>query len=295
MDQALAQIIDGLRAGSPDLGGEPALVRQQFETMLATLPISPEFIFTREMLGQVPALRVDFPGARTDAALLYLHGGGYICGSANGYRTLAAQLARAVGVPAFAIDYRLAPEHPFPAALDDALEAYEGLCRQIRDPRRIVLAGDSAGGGLVLATLVALRQRKRLLPAAAVLISPWADLECQGESMKGLASRDPLLSEQALRVCASRYLAGSSGNNPLASPIHADLQGLPPLLVQVGSAEILLDDAIRVARAAGAAGTPVRLEVWPDMVHVWHALSSVLPAGMRAIEVAGQFMRSELR
>jgi acetyl esterase/lipase len=234
------------------------------------------------------------PGAADDAALFYLHGGAYVAGSAQGYRGLAAELGRAAGVRLFSADYRLAPEHPFPAAVDDGVAAYRALLDRGFDPSRLVVAGDSAGGGLTLAVLVALRDGGAPLPAAALLISPWADLGCDSESIAAKAVEDPALTAESLRASAARYLAGTDPRHPLASPCFADLTGLPPLLIQVGSAEILLDDAVRVARAAGAAGVDVRLEIWPQMIHVWHAFGFMLSAGRRAIAEAGTFLSARM-
>jgi epsilon-lactone hydrolase len=294
IDENLKQLVAGLRAGRPDFTVPPVEARAGFEAMLSTLPVAADVEISIANLGSVPGLRISTPGASTDAALLYLHGGAYIAGSAQGYRSLAAEIGRAAGLTTYAIDYRLAPEHRFPAAIDDAVTAYRELLKTGLGASRIVLAGDSAGGGLALATLVALRDQGIALPAAALLISPWADLACDGVSMESKADEDPSLSPAGLRATAAHYLGKALPQTPLASPIYADLSGLPPLLVQVGSAEILLDDAVRIARAAGVSGVSVRLEVWPDMVHVWHAFAFMLPAGRRAIEEAGSFLRSTM-
>ncbi|MCB2078158.1 MAG: alpha/beta hydrolase fold domain-containing protein [Novosphingobium sp.] len=290
----LEQLIAGLRAGGPDLAAPPEEARPAFEALLATLPVSLDLRFDPVSLGGVPGLRTVAPGSAEDRALLYLHGGGYVVGSAQGYRGLAAELARAAGATGFAIDYRLAPDHRFPIAIEDAVSAYAALIEHGFTPDRIALAGDSAGGGLALALLVALRDRDLPLPSAALLLSPWTDLACDSPSMTGKAAEDPSLNHQALRVCADRYRGDADVRTPLASPLHADLRGLPPLLIQVGSAEILLDDAVDTARAAGAAGTSVRLEIWPDMPHVWHAFAFILREGRDAIAVAGRFLADHL-
>jgi monoterpene epsilon-lactone hydrolase len=286
----LTQLIEGLRAGRPDFSVDPQAARANFEALLATLPVNADIRIEQEVLGGVPGLRATCPGVREDCALLYLHGGAYIAGSASGYRGLAAELGRAANMTVHAIDYRLAPEHPFPAAIEDAVIAYGALLQQGLPPERIVLAGDSAGGGLALATLVALRDRQISLPAACLLMSPWADLACEGRSIVSKAQEDPSLTPEGLRAAAMHYLGAAMPRAPLASPIHADLTGLPPLLIQVGSAEILLDDAVRIARAAGAAGVEVRLEIWPRMVHVWQAFAFMLTDGRRAIDQAGAFL-----
>lgn len=290
-DNELSQLIAGLRAGGPDLAAPPEEARAGFEALLATLPVAEDIRFTPETLGGVSGLRAETDGMTADAALLYLHGGAYVVGSAQGYRGLAAELGRAAGMTAHAIDYRLAPEHPFPAAIDDAVAAYRALLDQGIAAERIAIAGDSAGGGLTLAALVKLREAGLPLPACGLLLSPWADLACEGASITEKAAEDPSLNEAPLRITAAHYLNGADPRTPLASPIHADLRGLPPLFIQVGSAEILLDDAVRVARAAGAAGVSVRLDIWPDMVHVWHAFAFMLGAGRAAITDAGSFLR----
>jgi acetyl esterase/lipase len=266
-----------------------------FDAMLAQMPVSEDVAFAPDALANIPTLRITTPGAAGDSALLYLHGGGYIIGNAQGYRVLAADLGRAAGMTVFAVDYRLAPEHPFPAAVEDAVAAYQALIARGFDPARIVLAGDSAGGGLALAALVALRDRGAALPAAALLISPWADLACEGVSIEAKAAEDPSLTARGLRAAAAHYVREADLKSPLASPVYSNLAGLPPLLIQVGSAEILFDDALRVARAAGAAGVSVRLEVWSNMVHVWHAFAFMLREGRRAIDAAGRFLADHVR
>ncbi len=292
-DEEIAILVAQMREGDLDLGAPPAEARASFDALVSVIPVEDGFTFTEDHLGGIPDLVITGEGQSDKAALLYLHGGGYVVGSAHGYRGLAARLGRAAGVVAHAIDYRLAPENPMPAAVDDAVAAYKALVASGIAPSRIVIAGDSAGGGLTLATLVALRDAGEPLPAAGFLISPWADLDGDGASMKSKAAEDPSLTEQALHNCAAHY-AGTDTRNPVASPIHADLSGLPPLLIQVGSAEILYDDAIRVARAAGAVGTKVTLEVWPKMIHVWHAFAFLLTDGREAIEGAGAFMRAAI-
>ena len=291
-NETLEALIGALRAGDLDFAKPPAETRATFEAMLATIPVAGDLRFEADALAGLNALRIPAPGAAADVALLYLHGGAYISGSAQGYRNLAAELARASGATGFALDYRLAPEAPFPAAVDDAVAAYKALRARGFAANRIVLAGDSAGGGLALATLVALRNEGEALPAAALLISPWADLTCTAPSIAGKAADDPSLTGEGLRIAAAHYLNGADARAALASPVLADLSGLPPMLVQVGSAEILMDDALAVAAAAGRANAPVRLEIWPGMPHVWHAFAFMLPEGRQAIDAAGAFLRT---
>ena len=232
------------------------------------------------------------PGARGHAVLLYLHGGGYVIGSPRSHRHLAAALARAGGTRALLLDYRLAPEHPFPAALDDAVAAYGWLLAQGVDARRVVVAGDSAGGGLTVATLLALRDRALPLPAGAVCISPWVDLTCGGATYVSKAAVDPIVTRDGVAMMAKAYVGAGDPKAPLVSPLFADLRGLPPLLVHVGSDEVLLDDALGLAERARRAGVEVGLEEWPAMIHVWHWFQPMLEEADRAIANIGAFVRA---
>jgi acetyl esterase/lipase len=242
----------------------------------------------------VAAEWLDAPGARPDRAVLYLHGGGYVLGGVNSHRDMIARLSAAAGARALGIDYRLAPEHPFPAAVEDAVSAYRFLLEQGITPAHLAIAGDSAGGGLTAATLIALRDRKLPLPAAAALLSPWVDLEGSGESMNGGIADDPMVSKDLVAMMAPAYLNGVSAREPLAAPLHADLRGLPPLLIQVGRRELLLDDSTRFAQAARRAGVDVTLEVWPGMIHVWQIFASDLEEGREAIARIGEYLRARL-
>jgi len=229
------------------------------------------------------------------AVLLYLHGGGYVIGSPRSHRHLAVGIASAAGVRAFSLAYRLAPEHPYPAALDDAVAAYRWLLQSARvPPQRIVIAGDSAGGGLTLATLVALREAGDPLPAAAVCLSPWVDLTCNLPSCDPRRGPDAVIDHQVIRAMARAYMGRRSLRNPRASPLFADLRGLPPLLVQAGGDEALLDDARAIAIAASKAGLHTTLETWPRMIHVWHWYAPLLGEGRAAIDRIGEFMRTAL-
>jgi monoterpene epsilon-lactone hydrolase len=231
---------------------------------------------------------------RSDPAkvLLFLHGGGYCSGSIASHRGMVTAVGRAAGVRTLAVGYRLAPEHPFPAALDDARAAFDFLIAQGIAPDKIAVGGDSAGGGLTLALLTSLRAAEKPLPGCAWLVSPWVDLQMTGTSLAEKASVDPLIQKPYLEELASAYLAGFDPANPLVSPLHADLSGLPPMLVQVGSAETLLDDALRIARKAAMADVPLTLQVWPHMIHAWHLWAAQLQDGRRAIADAGAFIRA---
>jgi monoterpene epsilon-lactone hydrolase len=252
--------------------------------------VPPDVICEKVNAGGVDAEWIAAPGATADRVILYLHGGGYVVGSVKTHRAMISRIARASNARALAIDYRLAPEHPFPAAVEDATTAYRWLLAQGYKPGRIVIAGDSAGGGLTLAALLAIRDSKLPLPAGAVPISPWTDLEGTGESVRTRATRDVMVTQENLASSARDYYGAHDPRDPLVSPVHADFRGLPPMLIQVGDAEILLDDATRVAARAKAAGVQVELEVWDDMPHVWHVFAKLLPEGQEAIDKIGKFV-----
>jgi epsilon-lactone hydrolase len=230
--------------------------------------------------------------AAPDRAILYLHGGGYVMGSIETHRELAARLSKAAQARCLVIDYRLAPENPFPAAVDDSITAYRWLLAQGYKPDRIVIAGDSAGGGLAVSTLVALRDIGTPLPAAAVCISPWVDFEAEGESMSSRAAQDPLVTRDMILNLAKMYM-GEKGSlrEPLAAPINAYLNDLPPLFIQVGNSETLLDDSTRLADKAKEAGVDATLQIWDEMPHVWHLAAPILPEGQEAIDKIGEFVR----
>jgi epsilon-lactone hydrolase len=232
------------------------------------------------------------PDADRSKAMLYLHGGGYLIGSLDSHRHLAAEAGRAARCRTLAIDYRLAPEHPFPAAVDDAVAAYRFLLASGVHPGGIIIAGDSAGGGLVVAAMLAIRDAGLAQPACGWAISPWVDMEALGDSMASKAAIDPTVQKAGIRDMATQYLNGANPRAPLAAPIYADLRGLAPLLIQVGSAETLLDDAIRLAQVAGSADVAVDLQIWPEMIHVWHLYYPDLSAGRRAIAAGGEFVRA---
>jgi monoterpene epsilon-lactone hydrolase len=279
-----------LRDTDLGLAGPVDTARANFDAMLAGVPVDEDIAFEETTVGGVPGLVSSGADAQEGRTLLYLHGGAFAVGTAGGYRSLWSGLARAAGARGLGIDYRLAPEHPFPAAVDDALAAYRSLLDAGHDPSSIAVAGDSAGGGLVVSLLLAARDGGLPMPAAAVVLSPWTDLACAGDSMTSKAGEDLSLVTEDLVTLAGRYLGDADSANPLASPVHADLSGLPPLLIQVGSAEILLDDATRLASNAGAAGVRTTLEVWPGMPHVWPLFGFMLGEGREAVSSAGAFL-----
>tara|TARA_R110001592_G_scaffold362770_1_gene678159 strand:+ start:6899 stop:7783 length:885 start_codon:yes stop_codon:yes gene_type:complete len=226
-----------------------------------------------------------------DNVILYLHGGGYFMGSPATHRGLVGHLAHACGVRALSVDYRLAPEHPFPAALEDSLTVYQWVLDQGVLPKNIIIAGDSAGAGLALATLVSLRDNQKPLPAMALCISPWTDLALTGESIETCAEIDPYISNDQLKL-GSHYMGKNDAKLPLISPLYADLQGLPPLLVHVGTDEILLSDSTRLAEKAKAAGVDVTLKVWEHMWHDFHMWAPYLPEANSAIAEMAVFVKT---
>ena len=244
--------------------------------------------------GRVPCQWITAPDVPQDRLILYYHGGAYAACSPTTHQDLISRLSRASGAAVLGVDYRLAPEHPFPAAVDDSIAAYNWALDHGFEPSNIVLAGDSAGGGLVLSVMLAARDAGVPLPAAGVCFSPWVDLECTGESMAANDHLDDFIKYGGLSARAQSYLGGADPKHPWASALYADLTGLPPLLVHVGSAETLLDDSTRLVDVAGKAGVDVTLKIWDDMVHVWQAFASILPEGQQSIEESGAFIREKL-
>jgi acetyl esterase/lipase len=292
--EALSMIVQMLRAQRPLELPSVEQMRAGLEAMAQMAPLPPDVRLQAVDAGGVPGEWVEVADSERDRTVLYLHGGGYVIGSTRSHRDLVQRIARAARARVLSIDYRLAPEHPHPAAVEDALAAYRWLLASGVAASRVAIAGDSAGGGLTAATLVALRDAGDPLPAAAVLLSPWVDLEGLGESMRSKAEIDPMVQREALLRMAELYLGGQDPRTPLAAPLHADLHGLPPLLIQVGTAETLLDDSLRFAEKARAQGVEVILEPWEDMIHVWQAFAALLPEGQQAIERIGAFLRERI-
>lgn len=254
--------------------------------------VAPDVMVEPVTANGVRAEWTSTPGDTSDAAILYLHGGGYVIGSLDSHRHVASEAGRAAGCWTLALDYRLAPEHPFPAAVEDAVAGYRYLLGRGVKPGRIAIAGDSAGGGLVVAALVAIRDAGLPQPGCGWCISPWIDLEAIGGTMTSKSAADPTVQKPGILDMARMYLNGADPRSPLAAPLYADLAGLAPLLIQVGAAETLLDDAIRLAKLAGAADVHVDLQIWPEMIHVWHLYHPELKAGLRAIQAGGTFVRT---
>jgi monoterpene epsilon-lactone hydrolase len=281
-----------LRGGSP-VSRPGAAVRAELRGYERWILPPPRRTRTAEtVLGGVPASVIRADGAGAERQILFLHGGGYAAGAPALYRHITWRFAEASGARVVAPDYRLAPEHPFPAALDDALAVWRACVTDGVEAHRCAFVGDSAGGGLALALALKLRDLGEPLPGAIVAISPWTDLAITGTSAHPGAS-DPMLSADDLGPIAGQYLAGADARTPYASPLYGDPKGLPPTLVQVGSDEILFDDSARMAERMRKAGCDVTLEVWPRMPHVWHAFAPLLPEARQAIARVGDFIREK--
>lgn len=244
--------------------------------------------------GGVRAEWIVAPEAEKDRVILYFHGGGYVLGSIHSHRDMCERLSRAAKARVLALDYRLAPENPFPAAVEDARAAYRWLLAQGIQPSRIAIAGDSAGGGLTFACLLALKQHGDPMPACATPISPWVDLEGTGESMITCAEIDPMVHKSMIEAMGKTYVQNGELRNPLAAPLYGDLTGLPPLLIHVGERETLRDDAVRMAEKAKEAGVPCELDIAKGQIHVWHIFANKLDEGEEAIQKLGAFIRKHI-
>ncbi|PPQ30126.1 alpha/beta hydrolase [Rhodopila globiformis] len=257
--------------------------------------LAPDVSVQKVDAGGVPAEWTATPDADSAGAILYFHGGGYVIGSLDSHRHLAGEVGRASGTRTLAIDYRLAPEHPFPAPVQDAVISYRYLLDSGIAAKRIVLAGDSAGGGLVVGAMLAIREAGLALPAGGWCISPWVDMEAKGASFIDRAETDPTVQKATIEMMAQWYLGGANPRHPHAAPLYGDLRGLPPLLIQVGAVETLLDDSIALARKAAISDVMVNLQVWPEMIHVWPLFFPMLTAGRCAIADGGSFVRNLTR
>ncbi|HZU75302.1 MAG TPA: alpha/beta hydrolase fold domain-containing protein [Dehalococcoidia bacterium] len=289
--EALAQIVAMLR--TQQMPADVDLVAMRNSPRRQVVPLDADVTVEQVEIGGVPAEWVSVPNS-VDRAVLHFHGGGYCLGSPESHRQLGARLARAAAARVLLPDYRLAPEHPFPAAVDDAVAAYRSLLAQGVAPERLAVSGDSAGGGLAVALLLALREAGVRLPAAVALQSPWTDLTHSGDSIKTRAERDPMVPPSLLVKMADAYLAGAEATHPLASPLFGDLAGLPPMLIQVGTEEILFDDGARLADRARAAGVDVTFEPCEELFHVFQLMAQMLPEGQEAIERIGAFLQARL-
>jgi acetyl esterase/lipase len=281
-----------LRQGGLDTAGDVATLRAAFNELMAHVPVAPDIRQRPVEIGGVNAIEVTIENTTAENVILYFHGGVYVIGTAVATVPLVGDLARRTGAKVITLDYRLGPEHPYPAAVDDARAAYEGLLAQGIDPARIALAGESAGGGLVAATLLALRAAGTPLPSGGYLMSPYADLTLSGESLADRAELDPVLTPVGLRVRVPDYVAAADPADPLISPIFGDLHGLPPLLIQVGTHEVLLSDALRLAARAALSDVSVVLEVTPGVPHVFQGFVGLLDEAGVALDRAAAFLKT---
>jgi epsilon-lactone hydrolase len=269
--------------------------RARIEEVGAVWPVADDISLTPIEIDGLPAEWSEAPGADRESALLFFHGGGYCSGSILSHRRLVTEAGRAAGVRTLAVGYRLAPEHPFPAAFDDALTAWRFLLRQGLEAGRIAVGGDSAGSGLTIALINRLRAAGEASPSCAWLISPWTDLTLSGETLATKDAVDPLIHEPYLAELTAAYLAGGvAADDPRVSPLFSELEGFPPTLIQVGSAETLLSDSARLAARLGEADVRVTLEIWPHMIHAWPLWNAHLEEGRRALAGAGAFIRRGL-
>ncbi|KAB0266126.1 alpha/beta hydrolase [Microvirga brassicacearum] len=294
MDQSEIEAVRALLSSKPRPVGW-AERRQRLDEVGSVWPVAEDIRLEQVDVDGVPGEWSIAPESDAARVLLFFHGGGYCSGSILSHRRLVTEAGRAAGIRTLAIAYRLAPENPFPAAVDDALAAWRFLRRQGVEARHIALGGDSAGGGLTLALIGRLQKDREELPACAWLLSPWTDLTMSGSTLATKDSVDPIIHGGYLHELADAYLPGGiDRRDPRVSPLYADLAGLPPTLIQVGSDETLLEDATRFVTAAGAADVAVTLEVWPYMIHAWPLWNAHLEPGRRALAKAGAFMRQYL-
>lgn len=295
MSQSQLQALHELLRHSPlDFGADVVEMRAVFHELISHRALAPDVRTGKAVLGGVLCLEVA-AGERTGpGTLLYFHGGAYAVGSAADSVGLVSDISRRAGALAYTVEYRLAPENPYPAAVDDALAAYRGLVAAGVDPASVAVVGESAGGGLAVALLLRIRDARLPMPACAAVLSPWADMTMSSSSLAGKDQVDPALSADALEVRARSYLAGTDPAVPCASPALADLRGLPPLLIQVGSAEILLDDAVRLAARAASDDVAVTLEVVPGAPHVFQGFAGALDEADAALDRVGAFLCAQL-
>jgi epsilon-lactone hydrolase len=295
MSQEQRDALDTLfRTGPLDIGSDHLQQRDVFTRMLTSRPLPDDVILTPGTLGGVPTLEVGIDGVTPEGTLLWFHGGFYVFGSARTSAALASNLARRTRTRVISVNYRLAPEHPYPAALEDALNAYRALLADTasREPGRIAVVGESAGAGLATALLVSAREQHLAMPSAGVLFSPYADLTLSGATMTTKAAVDPSFTPEAIAVRMKDYVGAADPADPRISPVFSDLRGLPPLLIQAGSNEVLLDDAVRLAARAATDDVPVALEVTPGVPHLFQAFAAILQEGEAALQRASEFLHT---
>ncbi len=280
--EAVRAILAQLGEGAPE---NPSWEERRtgYEAAGANMPMAEGVASETIELGGVSGIKLIPDTVKQGRTLLYFHGGGYCIGSPIGHKSMVSHIAAALQAETYSMDYRMAPEAPFPAAVDDALVSYKALLDQGVDPKKIAISGDSAGGGLTLACALSVRDAGLPQPACLMPISPWVDLTNNGWSYGVKAESDPMITKENISEFAATYLAGTDAKTPLASPIFADLKGLAPILIQVGSEECLLSDAVTLSERAGAALVPVQLEIWSEMIHVWHFFHAFLTDARTAI------------
>jgi monoterpene epsilon-lactone hydrolase len=290
-----AETIDAiLRQSAFPVDSDVAEQRRLLRAAVSAQPLPEDVTVTAAALGGIPTAEITVDGIEPSHVVLYFHGGVYVIGDAFLAADLASQVGRRTGAKVISVDYRLAPEHPYPAAVDDALAAYEALLHNGTSPSDIVFAGESAGGGLAVVTMVNARDHGVPLPAGAYVMSPYADLTLAGTTMETKREVDPLFTRELLQARVTDYTAGQDASLGLISPIFADLSGLPPLMIQAGSHELLLDDAVRLAGQAAAADVEVVLDITPGVPHVFQAYSAILDEAAAALDRAGRFLSAHL-
>jgi epsilon-lactone hydrolase len=282
-----------LRSGQIDADADVPTLRAAFAGFTAQVPVPSDVQQQPKTIGGVDCLEVNTPDADADRVILYFHSGVYVIGSAASTVPLVSDLARRTAASAITVDYRLAPENPYPAALDDAQAVYEGLLADGLKPHQIALAGESAGGGLAAALLLRLREQGATMPCCALLLSPYADLTLSGESMSSKKALDPLLSPESLRLRVPDYVGDADPADPLISPIFGDLHGLPPLLIQAGTHEVLLSDALRLTARAAVDDVPVTLQITPGVPHVFQTFAALLDEASVALDHASNFLKAQ--
>jgi epsilon-lactone hydrolase len=290
-EQQKADLDAMLRHGTLDLTADLATLRPSFEELMRYVPIAEDVRRTEIDLGGVGAVDVSIEGAASADVILYFHGGVYVIGSAGATVPLVANIARRTNAKVVSVDYRLAPENPYPAAVEDARTAYEGLLSQGVEPRNIAISGESAGGGLAAALLFGLRDADMPMPSSAFLMSPYADLTLSGSTIVDKKDADPLFTEEILRMRVGNYVADVDPSDPFISPVFGDFRGLPPMLIQVGSHELLLSDAVRLAGRAAEADVAVTLDVVPGVPHVFQGYAALLDEGDAALNRAAEFLK----
>ena len=283
-----------LRQSAFPAGSDVNEQRRLLRELISAQPLPAGVTVTAAALGGVPTAEITVDGVEPRHVVLYFHGGVYVLGDAFQAAGLASQIGRRTRATVISVDYRLAPEHPYPAAVDDALAAYEALLQNGTAPSDIAFAGESAGGGLAVATLVNARDHGLPLPAAAFVMSPYADLTLAGTTMETKREADPLLSRENLQARVTDYTAGHDAALGLISPVFADLSGLPPLIIQAGTHEVLLDNAVRLARQAASADVQVTLDITPGVPHVFQAYYPILDEAAAALDRAGQLLSAHL-